>query len=99
MTSVQESEDNLKNLEGYGEIQDKEEDKEFWNEFRGDYIDLRDFLKNETKEEKQQFVLGISRQRVILIREHLLTIMTFNLELRQKLFDELMMLNEIIYSE
>ncbi len=86
-------------VEEYMEDKTNEEDPEFWAEYRGDYLDLRDYLKLETVEEKQKLLLQWTKKRVILVREHILQIWTFNDELRDKLTPELMMICQIIYSE
>ena len=84
---------------GIGEhIQNYEDDKQFWSQFRGDYIDLRDFIKKETLQEKKDWIKTIAKARVILIREHILTIWTFNPDQREQLLPQLEAINLIIYS-
>ena len=77
----------------------KDDDEHFYSKFRGDYLDLRDFLNKETIEEKVKFIINIAKGRVLLIREHLLLIWTFNDEWREDLTEELLILNEIIYND
>lgn len=83
----------------FDDIKECEDDNEFWAQFRGDYLDLRDYLKLETLEEKKELLLKWTKPRVTLVREHLLMIWTFNEELREKLTDELLIMNQIIYGE
>ena len=77
----------------------KDDDEHFYSKFRGDYLDLRDFLNKDTIEEKVKFIINISKGRVLLLREHLLLIWTFNDEWRDDLSEELLILNEIIYND
>ena len=83
----------------FDDIKDLENDTEFWGQFRGDYLDLRDYLKLETLEEKKELLLKWTKPRVTLVREHVLMIWTFNEELREKLSEELLIICEIIYGE
>ena len=76
-----------------------DDDEHFYSKFRGDYLDLRDFLNKETIEEKVKFIINIAKGRVLLVREHLLLIWTFNDEWRDDLTEELLILNEIIYND
>ena len=88
---------NLGNIIDPDEIND--DDEHFDSKFRGDYLDLRDFLNKDTIEEKVKFIINISKGRVLLLREHLLLIWTFNDEWRDDLSEELLILNEIIYND
>jgi len=83
----------------FDDIKEYENDTEFWGQFRGDYLDLRDYLMKETLEEKKELILQWTKSRVTLMREHILMIWTFNHTLRDELTQELLMLNEIIYGE
>jgi hypothetical protein len=80
-------------------IEDKDDDNEFWDQFRGDYLDLRDFVKQDTEVEKVAFILKLSKKRVTLLREHLLLLWTFKEDARDELTNELLILNRIIYND
>lgn len=74
------------------------DEMEFWGQFRGDYLDLRDFLKKESLDEKKEFLKGLTKTRVTLIREHILTTWTFCPELRDELDNQLEAICLIMYS-
>lgn len=74
-----------------------EEDTLFWSKFRGDFIDLRDYLVAETISAKKDILKNWNKQRVTLVREHILNIWTYNKQLREDLEKELEMINMIIY--
>ena len=74
-----------------------EEDALFWSKFRGDFIDLRDYLLADTISAKKDVLKDWNKQRVTLVREHILNIWTYNKQLRQDLEKELEMINMIIY--
>jgi hypothetical protein len=85
--------ENIKNLE------DCKDEEEYYAQFRGDYIDLKDFIQAETYEDKKEFLKKLSKNRVILIREHILCVWTFNPEKREELEEQLEALQLIIYSD
>lgn len=70
----------------------------YWAQYRGDYLDLRDFLKPESMDDKKTFLKNLTKGRVILIREHILQAWTFNPEQRERLEDQLEIINLVIYS-
>lgn len=80
-------------------IEEKEDENEYWGQYRGDYLDLRDYCKAETYDEKKNFLKNISKARVTLIREHILSIWTFCPKMRQELEPELESINMVMYSD
>ena len=70
----------------------------YWSQYRGDYLDLRDFLKPESMDDKKTFLKNLTKGRVILIREHILQAWTFSPEQRERLEDQLEIINLVIYS-
>lgn len=47
-------------------------------EASGDYFDLRDFIKARTPEARCEYVKNLDRKRVLLIREHLISVCAYN---------------------
>lgn len=84
------------------DIKDYENEANYWGQFRGDYCDLRDFLKAETSEKQAEFIKKISKGRALLVREHILFLWTFmndDEENFQSIDDALQSINSIIYDE
>lgn len=84
--------DHIESLESF------KTEQEYWQQYRGDYLDLRDFLKAKTIDDKKTFLKNLSKSRVILIREHLLQAWTFNPNQRDILEDQLEAISLVIYS-
>jgi len=78
-------------------IEECRDETEYWGQYRGDYIDLRDFLRAKNLDDKKTFLKNLSKGRVILIREHLMQVWTFNPEQRERLEGQLEAINLVIY--
>jgi len=67
-----------------------------WNEIRGDYFDLRDWLKLETRLEKVEWAKKKRNDQILLLREHLIMQMCYNDEHRDQMIDEVIDITEIM---
>lgn len=79
-------------------IEEKENETEYWGQYRGDYLDLRDYFKAEGFKAKRDYLKKLSKARVTLIREHIISIWTFRPDMRDEIDDELEMICKVMYS-
>jgi hypothetical protein len=80
------------------ELDKCKDEAEFWAQYRGDYLDVRDFIKLKTYEEKRDMLKLLSKARVTLIREHILNIWLFNPNMREVLEEQLEAIGLVLYS-
>jgi hypothetical protein len=80
-------------------IDDNASDDEFWGQFRGDYLDLRDFVQMIDPTEKRDWLMKKTKEQATLLREHLLLLWTYNEENREILTNELLIINRVMYND
>lgn len=73
-----------------------QEEKDFWRELRGDYFDLRDYIKCADVAAKRKFLEGKRNDQIVLLREHLLMQMAYNTQYRDLMVQEVNTLTEVL---
>ncbi len=73
-----------------------EHDKAFWREVRGDYFDVRDYLRAETMKDKLKFLKNKRNDQIMLLREHLLMQMAFNPQFRREMVREVNIITKLL---